>query len=57
MWDADPGPTIPSRADPYPETFVARNDAVAMARRGFWRGIFCGAVAVALLFCIAAVLR
>lgn len=39
-----------------PETFLTRRDAEAKALRAFWRGIFVGAVAVALLGSLAAVL-
>lgn len=39
-----------------PETFLTRDDAEAKALRAFWRGIFVGAVGVALLGSLAAVL-
>ena len=39
-----------------PQTFIAKPDADARALRAFWRGVFTGAVGMAVLGSLAAVL-
>lgn len=39
-----------------PETFLTKADADAKAARSFWRGVFVGAMALAVIASVAAVL-